>query len=568
MNDDELKEFVKCANDPVYFLNTYGFVYDIEKSRIDRLTLYPYQEETLRKFHKNQNNIVLKSRQMGLSVITSGFIAWKVIFNYDESVLIVANKGDSAVRMLDTVRRFLDYLPAFLLPAQRPENNTKKIRFSNNSWVKAVASSKDAGRGEALTMLVMDETAFIEHSDQIWTAAGGALSVTQGKCIMLSTPRGTGGLYHRTWTAAKKQENDFVMSELHWKLHPVLSKDMEERTDEFGKKYIWSPWYEQQCEKNGYDMVKIAQELDLSFEGSAAMVIESHILEKYEKDCQGIKPTCWFDYKLEGNNFVTDRQTSFLVWEKPKEKTNYILAADVGRGDGSDYSTIQIINADSLVQVAEYQGKIASDVFASVIYKAGKEYNNAFVAIECNSFGLVTALILKKYLRYDSNRIYHSKSVKKIYLRYPGFDSVDENAEIPGFQTTMKSRPLVIGSITKHMRSGEIKINSTRLLDEFKTFVFDGDKAQHSRGYHDDLIIALGIALFMRETEFDNVFRSREFYKAMLDSISSSRSDNKFKLDDVVQAERAKDAANKLTQPREGGGDGEDISWLYGPIKG
>ena len=567
MTESEILEYVKCARDPVYFLNTYGFVYDIEKQRIDRMTCYPYQEETIRKFNNNQNNIVLKSRQMGLSVLTAGYVAWKIIFNYDESILIVANKGDSAVRMLDTVRRFLDHVPAFLLPSERPENNTKKIRFSNNSWVKAVASSKDAGRGESLTMLILDETAFIEHADDIWIASGGALSVTQGKCIMISTPKGTGGLYHGTWMASKKGENDFVRSELHWSLHPVLSKDMEDRIDSFGKKFIWSPWYEQQCEKYRQDTVKIAQELDLSFEGSAAMVVENHILEKYEKDCQGIKPVCWYDFTIEGSGFITGRETSFLIWEKPKEKTNYIIAADVGRGDGSDYSTIQILDADRLEQVAEYQGKVPPDVFAKVIDKVGREYNNAFVAVECNSFGLVTALMLKKYLKYDPTRIYHSKSVKKVYVRFPGFDSVDENSEIPGFQTTMKSRPLVIGSITKHMRNGEVKIRSSRLLDEFKTFVFEGDKAQHARGYHDDLIIAFGIALFMRETEFDNIFRSREFYKAMLDSISRSDSDDKFKLNDVVRAEQAKDAAEKLTQPRQSD-NGEDISWLYGPITG
>jgi hypothetical protein len=566
MTTDELKEYIKCARDPIYFLNTYGYVYDIAKQQVGRMTCYPYQEETIWKYHKNQNNIVLKSRQMGLSVITAGYVAWRLIFSIDEKILIVANKGDSAVRLLETIRQFLDHMPAFLLPSMRLENNTKKIRFSNGSWVKAVASSKDAGRGEALSMLVLDETAFIEHADDIWMAAGLALSATQGKCIMLSTPKGTGNLYHGTWIASKKDENDFVRSELHWSMHPQFSKDMEKRVDEFGKEFIWSPWYEQQCEKYQYDMVKISQELDLSFEGSAALVVENHVLDKYEKDCQNVKPVCWYDYKNEGTGFVEDRQTSFLVWDKPVEKTNYIMAADVGRGDGSDYSTIQVLDADRLVQVAEYQGKVPPDIFAHIIYKVAKEYNNAFVAIECNSFGLVTSLTLKKHLKYDSNRIYHSKSVKKIYIRYPGYDSVDAESEIPGFQTTMKSRPLVIGSITKHMRNGEVKIRSTRLLDEFKTFVFVGDKAEHSSGYHDDLIIAFGIALFMRETEFDNVFKSREFYKAMLDSIGKSSNTDKFNINTVVQSRQAEQGAQRMQPPTNK--DDDDLSWLYGPIKG
>ncbi|HWY34779.1 MAG TPA: hypothetical protein VNX68_09035, partial [Nitrosopumilaceae archaeon] len=428
------------------------------------------------------------------------------------------------------------------------------------SWCKAVASGGNAGRGETLTMLILDETAFIDNAEEIWMAAGLALSAESAKCMMISTPNGTGGLYHSTWTETiKKQKTDknsFVGKEVHWSLHPYYAVGLEQRVDENGRKYMWSPWYEKQCELMKYDKVKIAQELDLSFEGSAAVVIESWIIDKYDNACAEIKPVCYYDYKEPADKFVS-RETRFYVWEKPKPKTNYILGGDVARGDGPDFSTLQVIDADTLTQVAEYQGKIPPDVFAELIYKVATDYNMAFVAIEGNNHGLATTLALKNVLKYPSDKIHHSKSIKKIYVRSGGVDYFDQDSEIPGFQTTTKTRPLLMSCLGKYMRESQVKIYSKRLLSEFRTFINKGEKPEHADGYHDDLIFAFAIALFMRDTEFDNVFRSKEFFKAMLDSISyQSSTNNNFPTN--TQNEQRRDVQSPNA----------DLGWLYGPIKG
>ena len=161
-----IEEYIKCVQSPVYFANTYGFVFDMKKQQIDKMTCFPYQESCLNTFNDNQNSIVLKSRQMGLSVISALYVAWRLVFCPDERILVVADNGNGAVRFLNTVRQFLDRLPDWLLPEERLINNTKQISFSNGSWVKAVASSKQAGRGESLTCLILDETAFIEHAQR------------------------------------------------------------------------------------------------------------------------------------------------------------------------------------------------------------------------------------------------------------------------------------------------------------------------------------------------------------------------------------------------------------------
>lgn len=529
MTREELVEYVKCTKDPVHFLNTHGYVYDVAKRRVDRLSCFAFQEDIVKKFQRNQNNIVLKSRQLGLSVITAGFVVWTLLFKIDQRILIVANDGAAAVRFLATVKQFIQYLPKFIYDKEKDEgkNNEKFFSLNNGNWVKAVASGKQAGRGEALTMLILDETAFIENADDIWMGAGLALTATKGKCIMISTPYGTGNLYHQTWVSTLKGENDFVGTTIHWTEHPMYSIGREQRKDEFGNLYWWSPWYEGECKRFNFDRIKIAQELDLSFEGSRALVVDTNIIKRLEQNVLvNGNPEYWYDWTLTEDRFINDIKTNFFVWEKPIENFNYIVSADVGRGDGDDFSTIQVIDANECRQVAEYQGKIPPDVFAQLIAKVATDYNMAYVVVECNSFGLATTLALKNHVRYDSSRIYHSKSVKKMVNHHWDVKTGQEE-EIPGFQTTVTTRPLIISSLVAYLREGKIVIRSRRLLEELNTFIYNNQKPEHAPGYHDDLIFALAIGLYIRDTEFTNVFISKDFYKAMLDAMSYSKGEDK-----------------------------------------
>jgi hypothetical protein len=555
MDINYIDEFIKCSQDPVYFANNYGYVFDMKKQQISKMNCFPYQEECLRTFNDNQNSIVLKSRQMGLSVISAMYVAWRLIFCFDERILVVADNGNGAVRFLNTVRQVLDKLPDWMLPDERLVNNTKQIAFSNGSWVKAVASSKQAGRGESLTCLILDEAAFIEHAQDIWMGAGLALSATQGKCIMISTPKGTGNLYHQTWVQASKKEGSFVPLKLHWSIHPFLSANLEYRKDSEGRELPWSPWYQGECDRLHHDRVKISQELDLSFEGSSAVVIENDIIEKYRRAIINEKPICYYDFKKESDKFVT-YETGFHIFKKPRPDGNYIVGADVGRGDSADYSTIQIIDADNLEQVAEYQGKIVPDAFAEMIYNVGMDYNKAYTAVECNSFGLATTLILKNQLKYPIDKMHVSKSAVKLFNRTNNY-VVEKDTDVPGFQTTVKTRPMLISNLVKYMRDMEIKIFSNRLLTEFETFIYNGEKIEHAPGFHDDLIFAFAIALLMRETEFSSIFNNTQTTKLMLDLISYSKND--ISNLDFNKGEK---------KSWEDDDDFNDDRWLYGPITG
>ena len=564
------QEYIKCAQDPIYFLNNYGYVFDTLNNQVGKMTCFPYQENVVRKYHKHKNNIILKSRQTGLSVITAGYVAWRLIFLIDEKILIVANEGVGAIRFLSTVKQFIEYLPNWLAP-ERPKWTEKRIELAvgenSKNFCEARASSPEAGRGESLTMLVLDETAFIKDAESIWMAAGMALSVTGGKCVMLSTPAGTGNLYHRTWTLSEKGKNDFVPTKVHWTENPACAKNLEKRKSEDGEEYLWSPWYEEQCNRLG-DSVKIAQELDLSFEGSKRLAIEIALLTKYDNRLMTLRNEIVGYFDTKGNDGFVDYKTEFYIWKKPELDHKYIFGCDVARGDGTDFSTIQIFDVNTLEQVTEYCGKISPDLFAILIYKAANYYNKAYVAVECNSFGLGTAIDLNRKLNYTN--MYFSKSFQEIYVR-PYDYKVSENDEIPGFQTTRITRPLMVTNLIEHMREGSLKINSERLMNEFKTFINKDGKPQAEKGANDDLIMALCIALFVRDTDYKNSFESADFYKSMLNSFgySSNSMDGKTitSFDEEIRDikfEEKEFAGIMLNSEYLDTEQNEDLKWLYG----
>lgn len=520
-------EWFKCSTDPVYFLNTYGKVFDARKQLISDMTCFDYQEDVLDDFLDHRFNITLKSRQTGLSVITAGYCAWRLMFGKDERILIIANDGAGAIRFLETVKQFIDYLPEFLKPP-KPKNapsiykteNKKMLQFHNKCQIEAKAASPQAGRGESLTLLVLDEVAFIKDAPEIWKAASTALSMTKGDAILISTPYGTGNLYHQIWKGAEDGANDFNPVEVHWTQNPIASEGLDWRVDDEGERYPWSPWYEDQCIRLNNDPVAIAQELDLSFEGSKHLVVNAKIIRKYRDRItfDKISPKCYFDWRSLELPFTHDK-TPFYIWKLPEPDKSYIIGGDVSTGGGQDFSTLQIICVEDMEQVGELKIKIDADEIADITYAAAKVYNDAFVALEWNSMGSAACLRLNKQLGYKN--MFYSRNVLDMHTRPKDMrksQKIVEGVAIPGFVTTSKTRPLLMECLIRTMRERQVIINSKRLLSEFDNFVKIKNKEQHERGFNDDLIFAFAIAIYMRETEWQNKVKSQAQTKAMLNS--------------------------------------------------
>ena len=227
-------EYQRCAGDPIYFMKKYCMIQHPTKGKVP-FHLYPFQEETLTAFHTHRFNVVLKSRQTGISTLVAGYSLWKMVFHDDFNVLIIATKQEVAKNLVTKLRVMNQFLPSWLRQAEE-ENNKLSLRFTNGSQIKAISSSEDAGRSEALSMLVIDEAAFIRNARTIWTAAQSTLS-TGGNAIILSTPNGIGDFFHQIWSEAESGKNGFNTIRLPWQVHPERDQSWRDlQTQVLGQK--------------------------------------------------------------------------------------------------------------------------------------------------------------------------------------------------------------------------------------------------------------------------------------------------------------------------------------------
>jgi hypothetical protein len=479
------KEYIKCAQDPVYFLKKYSYIQHPIRGKIP-FHLYDFQEKTVEEFKENRFQIILKARQLGISTITAGYSLWMMTFQSDKNILVIATKQDTAKNLVTKIRVMHANLPSWL---KQPcvEDNKLSLRYKNGSQVKAISSSDESGRSEALSLLILDEAAFIEKIDTIWAAASQTLS-TGGQCIALSTPNGVGNWFHRTWVDAEDGLNDFNFTRLHWSLHP-------EREQE---------WRDEQDKLLGPSMA--AQECDCDFITSGQNVIDGLILEEIKENMivdpiekRGVDSNVW-------------------VWEPPNYTKNYLVCADVSRGDSTDYSAFHVIELEEVKQVAEYKGRISTRDFGNMLVNISNEYNEALLVVENNNIGW--AAIQQVIDREYPNLFYSSKDLKWVDVerQITNKHYREEKKMTPGFTMSMKTRPLVIAKLEEFFREKAVSIYSQRLLDELFVFIYNGSKAEAMRGYNDDLVISFGIGLWVRETALRLKAQGIELQRKTLDS--------------------------------------------------
>jgi len=470
-------ELKKCSSDPIYFLKNYVMIAHPTKGLLPFST-YEFQEEVINNFSKHRFNIILKSRQLGLSTITAGYVLWFTMFRRSKNVIIVATKQETAKLMLNSMKSMYETLPSFIKDiTEVKKNNETQIKFSNGSSFKALSSAgSSTARGEAISLLIIDEAAHVENLDGdngMWTAIYPALS-EGGNCIAISTPSGASGWFYDMCTGAEKGENDFYLSKFMWDQHP--NRDRE--------------WF--QKETKNMSKKQIAQELLCSFLGSGSTLIDSEkIIELECKLEERIDP---LSRKKYGEPlYKTLNSRNFWIWKEVVEEHSYTLSVDVARGDGADYSTIEVIDNHTLEQVAEYQSKVDWDSFTQIIYDVGMTYNKALVIIEKNNIGFAVLTQLEK-LGYPN--LFCSKSGEYV----PSFKAKYANADI-GFTMSQATRPILLAKLEEYVREDIIQIRSSRLVSEFITFVWDksGTRASAQSGKNDDLVIAFAMACYAHD---------------------------------------------------------------------
>jgi hypothetical protein len=460
-------EYQKCASDPIYFMRKYCMIQHPVRGKIP-FHLYPFQEKTLTQFKDHRYNIILKSRQTGISTLTAGFSLWKMLFNQDFNVLVIATKQEVAKNLVTKVRVMNQYLPSWL-KQETVEDNKLSLRYSNGSQIKATSAAGDAGRSEALSLLVFDEAAFIDKIEEIWISAQSTLS-TGGNAIILSTPNGVGNFFHKTWVGAEEETNGFNPIRLHWSVHPERDQS----------------WRDEQETLLG--VKGAAQECDCDFVSSGDSVIDPQLLQFYKET--------YVQEPVEKTGF----DGNLWKWEYPNYSKSYMVVADVARGDSTDYSACHVIDIEESSQVAEYRGKLDTKDFGNFLVSLATDYNNALLVIENANIGW--AVIQQVIDRGYGNLFYMSKDLKYVDVenqlsnRY----RAEERGMVAGFSTTSKTRPLIISKLDEYIREKSITIRSSRLIDELFTFIWRGNRAEAMAGYNDDLTMSLGIGLWVRDT--------------------------------------------------------------------
>ena len=443
------------------------------------------------------------------------------------------------MEMANKVRAFVDQWPKWLgVEFSNEKNAARHFKLNNGCEVKAVATSRDALRGYTPTILIFDEAAYIEADEDFWSACMASLS-TGGKVIVISTPNGFDPIYYSIYSQAVKGMNDFKITEMYWFRDPRYSKDLKlikcndiihymlnrkeyvdaDITINYGDKKIhdrnfdeisqnikngykpYSSWFESMAKKLKFDKRKISQELECNFLGSGDNVIPPETMKKIK------------------DNYIKEPENKFMggtvwQWKEPIVGHKYIMGMDVSRGDSEDFTTFTIIDFDDREQVLEYIAKVPPDIVAEIAYKWANIYNAFIVTDITGGMGVATSRKLQE-LGY-----------KNLYV--DGINPADkwkwdpkQNDKIPGINFNSK-RVLIVQAFEEALRF-EFIIRSQRLFNELNTFVYVNGRPDHQKGQHDDLIMAMAMAIYVGESSFTKLEKSTEQAKAMIESWTTDK---------------------------------------------
>lgn len=500
---DRLVEFTLCALHSYYFIDRYCYTLDPQKGPIP-LKLFDFQKRILKEFQTHQKNIFRKSRQVGASIVSGSYALWRANFHKAQIIKIISLSLNDALEFKEKTIDLNYYeMPGFLKTrATRDGYSRTKLKLTNQSQIRVLSKSKNAGRGGTPSLVIIDEAAFNEWMDDIWKSILPSLD-KGGDCIVISTTNGVGNWYHLMYTRAEDGQNDFNPIYIPWWRYPgrdnpwlqdILDGKIE-NVDKFVKEkeneqlgyegdpkhapWLWKMKAGSKTEK------EFQQEILAEFLGSGTSVITPKTITRLQKE---IEDPEWVDTLP--NEIIEDPIPGLWCWRKVQPGKLYMITSDTATGHGQDSSTMQVVCIDDGEQVAEYKNQIPTDKFGEVIKKVARYYNRAYCVIETNHPGPAVF-----------NEVYGSKvdPYFNVYVRKKG-------KALVSWETTPKSRTLLIEDYFKDIENGYTKIYSERLLEEIKVFNWqENGKAEALKGYHDDLVMAWAIYAHMKDEAYGSI---------------------------------------------------------------
>ena len=476
-SQENILEFVKCKEDPVYFARKYIQIVSLDKGLVP-FRLYDFQEKLVRNFHESRFNICKMPRQTGKSTTVVSYLLHYAVFNDNVNIAILANKASTARDLLGRLQLAYENLPKWMQQGIIAWNKGS-LELENGSKISANSTSSSAVRGGSYNVIFLDEFAFIPNhiADEFFASVYPTISSGQStKVIIVSTPRGMNHFY-RMWHDAERGKNEYVPTEVHWSEVPGRDE----------------AWKEQTIANTSEQQFKV--EFECEFLGSVNTLINPAKLKN-----------------LVYENPIT-RNAGLDIHEKPIKNHQYLITVDVARGMGNDYSAFIVFDITNFPYniVAKYRNnEIKPMLFPSIIHDVAKGYNGAFILVEVNDIGDQVASIIHYDLEYD-NLLMASMRGRAGQVVGTGFSGKKTQL---GVRTTAAVKKLGCSNLKTLLEDDKIMVKDYEIISELTTFSQKHNSFEAEEGCNDDLAMCLVIFAWLVAQDYfkeltDNDIRKR-----------------------------------------------------------
>ena len=471
--DQQLAEFMACADPdtgPQYFMDNFFYIQHPVRGKM-LYHPFDYQKRLIDTYHNYRYSISMMPRQTGKSTSAAGYLLWMAMFRPDSTILIAAHKYTGSQEIMQRIRYAYELCPDHIR-AGVTSYNKGNLDFENGSRIVSTTTTENTGRGMSITLLYCDEFAFVRPTiaREFWTSISPTLA-TGGKAIITSTPNSDEDQFALLWKGANKCEdaygnptelgiNGFRAYRSYWNEHP----DRDET------------WAAEQRAQLGDD--RFRREMGCEF------IINDETLIAPAKliDLQGHEPL----YK-----------TGQVRWyQRPKKDRIYVIALDPSLGTGGDPSAIQVFEATTTEQVAEWrhnrttipeQIRILADI-VNHLHETVQDPQHIYFSIENNTIGEAALISIAEY---------GEENIKGYFLSEPGGGGSRRYRK--GFNTTNKPKLAACNKLKILIETGRMKIRSSGLVSELKTFVAHGVGYAAKPGETDDLVMSTILAVRMMQ---------------------------------------------------------------------
>jgi len=514
---EEVQEYLKCADDPVYFIQTYIRIVSLDKGLIP-FDMYDFQVDMTRKFHDNRFNIAKLPRQSGKSTIVTSYLLWYVLFNANVNVAILANKAATSREMLQRLQLSYENLPKWLQQGIL-QWNRGSLELENGSKIMAASTSSSAVRGMSFNVIFLDEFAFVPNhiADQFFSSVYPTISSGKStKVIIISTPHGM-NMFYKLWHDAELSKNEYIPTEVHWSAVP--GRD--------------AAWKEQTIKNTSEQQFKV--EFECEFLGSVDTLIAPSKLRTMP----------YVDPIKQGKGLA--------VYEDVIPEHNYIVTVDVARGTSNDYSAFMVMDTTTLPYkvVARYRNnEIKPIIFPNIIVDVAKNYNNAYILCEVNDIGGQVADIIQFDLEYE-NLLMAAMRGRAGQQLGQGFSGKKTQM---GVKMSTVVKQVGCSNLKALIEEDKLIIPDYETIAELTTFIVKGQSFAAEDGCNDDLAMCLVIFAWMAMQPYfkemhDNDVRQR-IYDDQKESIEQDMAPFGF-MDDGLGDEYFADAQGEVWQVAE-----------------